>query len=37
MAASFDQPMSGELLASYVHNCIMWADEVIEELKKADK
>lgn len=37
MVDSFDQPMSGTLTASYVHNCIMWADIVIEELKKADK
>ena len=33
----FDQSMPVELLASYVHNCIMYADIVIEELKKADK
>lgn len=34
MVALFDQPMSGELLASYVHNCVLWADVLIEELKK---
>lgn len=37
MVDSFDQPMSGTLTASYVHNCIMLADIVIEELKKESK
>lgn len=34
MAASFDQPMSGASITSYVHNCVLWADVLIEELKK---
>lgn len=37
MAASFDQPMDGVSIASYVHNCIQWADALIEELKKESK
>ena len=37
MAASFNQPMDGVSIASYVHNCVSWADALIEELKKADK
>lgn len=37
MAASFNQPMDGASIAPYVHNCVQWADELIEELKKADK
>lgn len=34
MAASFNQPMDGVSIASYVHNCVQWADALIEELKK---
>lgn len=34
MAASFNQPMDGVSIASYVHNCVQWADTLIEELKK---
>ena len=34
MAASFAQPMAGVSIASYVHNCVQWADALIEELKK---
>ena len=34
MAASFDQPMDGVSIASYVRNCVQWADTLIEELKK---
>lgn len=34
MAASFNQPMAGVSIASYVHNCVQWADALIEELKK---
>lgn len=34
MAASFNQPMDGVSIASYVHNCVQWADVLIEELKK---
>lgn len=37
MAASFNQPMDGVSIASYVHNCVQWADTLIEGLKKADK
>lgn len=37
MAASFTQPMAGVSIASYVHNCVQWADALIEELKKTDK
>lgn len=37
MAASFDQPMTGASIASYVHNCVLWADSLIEELKKESK
>lgn len=37
MAASFYQPMDGVSIASYVHNCVQWADALIEELKKAIK
>lgn len=34
MAASFTQPMDGVSIASYVHNCVQWADALIAELKK---
>lgn len=35
MAASFGQPMDDVIsIASYVHNCVQWADALIEELKK---
>lgn len=34
MAASFDQPMTGASIAQYVHNCVSWADALIEELKR---
>lgn len=34
MIASIDQPMTGVSIASYVHNCVQWADALIEELKK---
>lgn len=34
MAASFTQPMDGVSIASYVHNCVQWADALIEELKR---
>lgn len=34
MAASFAQPMAGVSIASYVRNCVQWADTLIEELKK---
>lgn len=34
MVASFNQPMDGVSIASYVHNCVQWADVLIEELKK---
>ncbi len=34
MAASFNQPMAGVSIASYVHNCVQWADALIAELKK---
>lgn len=37
MAASFTQPMAGVSIASYVHNCVLWADAIIEELKKESK
>lgn len=37
MVASFDQPMSGASVASHVHNCVLWADDLIEELKKESK
>lgn len=37
MAASFNQPMDGASIASYVHNCVQWADALIEELKKTSK
>ena len=37
MAASIDQPMTGASIASYVHNCVQWADALIEELKKESK
>lgn len=34
MAALFTQPMESVSIASYVHNCVQWADALIEELKK---
>lgn len=34
MAASFNQPMDGVSIASYVHNCVLWADALVEELKR---
>lgn len=37
MAASFNQPMDGVSIASYIHNCVQWADALIEELKKETK
>ena len=37
MAASFYQPMDGASIAPYVHNCVLWADALIEELKKTRK
>lgn len=37
MSASFTQPMDGVSIASYVHNCVQWADALIEELKKTSK
>ena len=37
MAASFNEPMGGVSIASYVHNCVQWADALIEELKKTSK
>ena len=37
MTASFTQPMAGVSIASYVHNCVQWADALIEELKKESK
>lgn len=37
MAASFAQPMDGVSIASYIHNCVLWADALIEELKKTRK
>lgn len=37
MVASFEQPMSGASVASHVHNCVLWADDLIKELKKESK
>ena len=37
MAASFAQPMDGVSITSYIHNCVQWADALIEELKKESK
>ena len=37
MAASFTQPMAGVSIAPYIHNCVQWADALIEELKKTIK
>lgn len=37
MVASFCQPMDGASIASYVHSCVLWADVLIEELKKTSK
>lgn len=37
MATSFYQPIEGASIASYVHNCVQWADALIEELKKTRK
>lgn len=34
MAASFYLPMDGANIVSYAHNCVQWADALIEELKK---
>ncbi|WP_195252079.1 hypothetical protein [Hoylesella timonensis] len=34
MAASINQPTDGVSIVSYVHNCVQWADALIEELKK---
>lgn len=34
LAAPFAEPMTGVSIASYVHNCVQWADVLIEELKK---
>lgn len=36
-AASFNQPIAGVSIASYVHICVQWADALIEELKKTIK
>lgn len=37
MAATISQPIPGGKVASYVHNCVQWADALIEELKKESK
>lgn len=37
MAASFYLPMDGANIVSYAHNCVQWADALIEELKKTRK
>ncbi|KXB74891.1 hypothetical protein HMPREF1860_01941 [Prevotella amnii] len=37
MAASFYLPMDGANIISYAHNCVQWADALIEELKKTRK
>lgn len=37
MAASFYLPMDGANIVSYAHNCVQWADALIEELKKTSK
>lgn len=37
MAASFNQPMDGVSIASYIHNCVQWADALIEDLKKTSE
>lgn len=37
MAASFTQQMAGVSIASYVHNCVLCADTLIEELKEESK
>ena len=37
MAASFAQPMSAVSLPTYAHICVLWADALIEELKKTSK
>lgn len=34
MAALLNQPSDGVSIASYIHNCVQWADALIEELKK---
>lgn len=34
MAASFNQPMDGVSIVSYAHNCVQWADALINELKR---
>ena len=34
MATSFYQPMEGVSIAPYIHNCVQWADALIEELKR---
>ena len=36
MAATISQPIPGGKVASYVHNCVQWADALIEELKKTN-
>lgn len=37
MAASINQPTDGVSIVSYVHNCVQWADALIEELKEESK
>lgn len=37
MIASIDQPMTGASIVSYIHNCVQWADALIEELKEESK
>lgn len=37
IASSFDQYVANISTKTYVKICVQWADELIEELKKADK
>lgn len=37
LAASFAEPMEGVSIAPYIHNCVQWADALIDELKKTRK
>lgn len=36
MVTSFYQPMDGASITPYVHNCVQWADVLVEELKKEE-
>ena len=37
LVASCNQLIDGVSIASYIHNCVLWADALVEELKKTSK